>query len=75
MDFSAEEWTRAGATLSDKTWLRLLRKLRTQLAALEERRPVLLTELGEQDLRKPGMSTSASPVNSMSHPVVVASSP
>jgi|SRR5437764_15096162 len=119
MDFSAEEWTRTGATLSDKTaraefgltqdeiiaairagklqyrqaamhgnpWLRLLRrevealvsaghgeryllerqartelarvnrelrKLRTQLAALEERRSVLLTELGEQDLRKPG---------------------
>jgi DNA repair exonuclease SbcCD ATPase subunit len=119
MDLSAEEWTRTGATLSDKTaraefgltqdeivaairagklqyrqaaihgnpWLRLLRRevealvsarhgerylqerqartelkrvnrelkqLRTQLAALEERRSVLLAELGEQDLRKPG---------------------
>jgi hypothetical protein len=119
MDLSAEEWTRKGATLSDKTaraefgltqdeiiaairagklqyrpaamhgnpWLRLLRRevedlvsarhgerylwerqaraelarvnrelkqLRTQLAALEERRSVLLAELGEQNLRKPG---------------------
>jgi hypothetical protein len=119
MDLSAEEWSRKGATLSDKTaraefgltqdeivaairagklqyrqaamhgnpWLRLLRRevealvsarrgarylqerqartelsrvnrelrqLRTQLAALEDRRSVLLAELGEQDLRKPG---------------------
>ena len=119
MDLSAEEWSRKGATLSDKTaraefgltqdeiiaairagklqyrraamhgnpWLRLLRRevedlvsvrrgerylwerqaraelarvnrelkqLRTQLAALEERRSVLLAELGEQNPRKPG---------------------
>jgi hypothetical protein len=119
MELSAEEWTRKGATLSDKTaraefgltqdeiiaairagklqyrpaamhgnpWLRLLRRevedlvsarhgeqyvrerqaraelarvnrelkqLRTQLAALEERRSVLLAELGEQNPRKPG---------------------
>jgi DNA repair exonuclease SbcCD ATPase subunit len=33
---------------------RELRQLRAELAALEERRSVLLAELGEQDLRKPG---------------------
>jgi len=70
MDLSAEEWTRPGATLSDKTTraefgltqdeiiaaIRAgklqyrqaeLKQLRTQLAALEERRSLLLAELGE----------------------------
>jgi hypothetical protein len=35
---------------------RELKQLRTQVAALEERRSVLLAELGEQGARKPGGS-------------------